>query len=59
MKILTLCEKCRELMEEHYDVSPYIMEKATTQPEKKCENCGKPYRIQLKMYKIDRKRRWP
>lgn len=56
MKILTLCEKCQQLMSAAYDVKPYVLKNATTQTGSKCDNCGKPYRIQLKLYTIDKKR---
>lgn len=54
MKILTLCEKCRQLLSESYSVRLYNMVHATTQPQKKCEQCHKQYR-EMKMYIIGKK----
>lgn len=55
MKILTLCGKCRDLCAESYSVKPYVFDRATTQPDKKCACCKKPFR-EMGMYIIDNKR---
>ena len=54
MKILTLCDKCRQLLSESYSVRPYNMAHTTTQPQKKCEQCHKQYR-DMRMYIIGKK----
>ena len=54
MKILTLCDKCRQLLSESYSVRPYNMAHTTTQPQKKCEQCHKQYRV-MRMYIIGKK----
>lgn len=56
MKILTLCEKCRQLLSESYDVRPYIVNNSTTKSQQKCENCRK-LRRDMKMYTINKKGR--
>lgn len=55
MRILTLCEQCRSLLESAYAVKSYYYDTATTRPEKKCQNCKK-VRPGLKMYIIDKRR---
>lgn len=55
MKVLTLCGRCRALLESAYSVKTYYYDTATTQPEKKCQNCKK-VRPDLKMYIIDKHR---
>jgi hypothetical protein len=55
-QILTLCEKCHAVFEEHYSVKPYCFNRATTKPEKKCAHCKRNVR-DMGMYIIDKKRR--
>ena len=55
-RILTLCEKCHAVFEEHYSVKPYCYNRATTKPEKKCSHCKRNVR-DMGMYIIDKKRR--
>lgn len=54
MKILTLCDSCRELLSEHYSVKPYFLPDAQTKPQKKCEQCHKSCR-DLKMFVVKKK----
>ena len=54
MKILTLCDNCRDELSEHFSVRPYTFNTATSKPEKKCANCNKPFRF-MKMYIVDNK----
>ena len=54
MKILTLCDKCQQLLSESYSVRPYTMSRPTTELQPKCENCKKQFR-DLKLYIIDKK----
>lgn len=56
MRILTLCPQCRAELEVGYSVRTYFYEKATTQPEKKCQKCHK-VRTGMEMYIIDKKRK--
>ena len=58
MKILTLCDNCRDEFSEHFSVRPYTFNTATSKPEKKCANCNKTFRF-MKMYIVDKKRRQP
>ena len=55
MKILTLCTKCKETYEQAFRVRPYVIPNATTKLAGKCENCGKSYKAQIKLYIVDRK----
>lgn len=56
-RVLTLCEKCRELYEaSSYSLKPLYYDNTTTIPEKKCSHCKK-VRQGMKMYIIDTKRK--
>ena len=56
MKILTLCDNCRSLLESGYAVKTYPYSNATTKLEEKCQNCKKK-RPDMKLYIIDKKRK--
>ena len=56
MRVLTLCPQCRALLESAYDVKTYYSEKATTQPEPKCQNC-RTARADMQMFIIEKKRK--
>lgn len=56
-KIMTLCRQCSERMAEAYSIREYALKNPTTQLQRKCENCHRPYRASLKLYIIEPRRR--
>lgn len=57
MKIMTLCTKCREGIAVAYSVREYALKNSTTQLQRKCEMCHKPYRSSLKLYIVEPRKR--
>lgn len=57
MTIATLCNDCRNLMENGFRIKEYTMQNAKTKQETKCQRCGYRNKNRLGRYTLEAKKK--